>query len=377
MKDPARPRVTVGVLAGGASAERQISLATGAWIARNLPSDRFDVVLLDPLALMSANAALSGEQREHARSLLAGGERSTEDLPERDLELPAEFRSQMAEAAAGLHPATRTLFGSAGGAAGIDVALIALHGPWGEDGRIQGLLETLGIPHTGSGVLASALAMDKVMTKRVLAAAGLAVPRGEVITRRQFAEDRSAAIGRARTIGVPAIVKPARQGSSIGMTLVDAPGDLGGAIDEALRYDDRAIVEERIGGTELTCGVIGNDDPIALPLVEIVPKRAFFDYRAKYDPASSDEICPARVAPDVASTVQRAALRAHDALGCRGISRTDLIWDGSRAVVLEVNTMPGMTANSLLPKAARAAGIPFSELLAKLVDWALEDRPSA
>ncbi|MFN2519597.1 MAG: D-alanine--D-alanine ligase [Candidatus Limnocylindria bacterium] len=369
-------RITVGVLAGGASAERQISLATGAWIAQNLPADRFDVVLLDPLALMSANPALDAVQRRQALALLADAG-PEEDLQDRDRELPADFQAQMIEAAAGLHPATRPLFGATGGGPGIDVALIALHGPWGEDGRIQGLLETLGIPHTGSGVLASALAMDKVMAKRVLAAAGLAVPRGEVVTRRQLAADPVAAIGRAGSVGVPAIVKPAMQGSSIGMTLVQGAALLGAAIEEAHRYDDRALVEERVAGTELTCGVIGNDEPVALPLVEIVPKRAFFDYRAKYDPASSDEICPARVPAPVASAVQRAALRAHEALGCRGISRTDVIWDGTQAVVLEVNTMPGMTANSLLPKAARAAGIPFPELLARLVAWALEDRSSA
>ncbi len=371
-----RHRITVGVLAGGASAERQISLATGAWIARNLPSDRFDVVLLDPLALMATNPALTAEQRTQALTLLAGAG-SDEALPERDRELPPDFQAQMVEAAAGLHPATRRLLGSSGKEAGIDVALIALHGPWGEDGRIQGLLETLGIPHTGSGVLASALAMDKVMAKRVLAAAGLAVPRGEVVTRRELAADAAAAVSRAASVSVPLIVKPVRQGSSIGMTLVREASEIGPALAEALAYDDRALVEEWIAGTELTGGVIGNDELVALPLVEIVPKRAFFDYRAKYDPASSDEICPARVTAEVASAVQQAALRAHTALGCRGISRTDVIWDGRRPVVLEVNTMPGMTANSLLPKAARAAGIPFSDLLARLIDWALEDRTPA
>jgi D-alanine-D-alanine ligase len=169
--------------------------------------------------------------------------------------------------------------------------------------------------------------------------------------------------------------------------MVDDAKDYPAAIAEALRYDRRALVEERIFGTELTVGVIGPDDDLqALPVIEIVSKRAFFDYRAKYDSTLSDEICPARVPDAVAKRAQDIALRAHRALGCRAISRTDLVWSpqrtdfiwspqqGDRMVALEVNTMPGMTANSLVPKAARVAGISFSELVERLVGWALADQ---
>ncbi len=360
--DARRKRIRVGVLAGGASAERQISLASGLQIAEQLPKDRYDVVLLDPLALMARNPALTEEQRALAVRLSTGGA-APEALPERDRELPAEMREQMRRASSSLAPAT-SAFGVSGSPDGIDVAFIALHGPWGEDGKIQGVLDTLGIPYTGSGVLASALAMDKVMTKTVLVANGLDVPRGEVAT---AAEDRV-------SIAPPSVVKPVENGSSVGITLVDDAAGYPEAIREALRYDRRALVEERVAGTELTVGVIGLDELTALPVIEIVPKRAFFDYRAKYDAGASEEICPARVPDDVARRAQDAALRAHRALGCRGISRTDLIWTGDRMVVLELNTMPGMTANSLVPKAARAAGIPFPELLERLIGWALADR---
>lgn len=361
-------RLRVGVLCGGASAERQISLATGAEIAAALPADRYDAVLLDPLALMAGNAALGPERRALAERLRAG--RTGETLPERDRALPAPIRGTIERAAASVAPATGAL-GLTGGER-IDVAFVALHGPWGEDGRIQGLLETLGIPHTGSGVLASALAMDKSMAKVVLAAAGLAVPRGVEVTRSALASGawRSA----LAEVRLPAVVKPVRQGSSLGLSVVGSAAGLEAALALALAYDDRALVEERVAGTELTCGVIGNDAPEALPLVEIVPKGGVFDYRAKYDPSASDEICPARVAPAAAAAVAGAALRAHRALGCRGLSRVDLILAGGSPVVLEVNTMPGMTANSLLPKAAVAAGIAFPELLDRLVRWALEPR---
>jgi D-alanine-D-alanine ligase len=169
-------------------------------------------------------------------------------------------------------------------------------------------------------------------------------------------------------------VKPAAQGSSIGMSMVTEAASMRRALEEALQLDTRALVEERLVGTELTVGVIGNRELLALPVVEIVPKRDFFDYRAKYDPALSEEICPARIAEADAAQAQELAKRTHRALGCRGLSRTDqILVPGRGPVVLELNTMPGMTVNSLLPKAATAAGIPFSELLDRLVRLALEE----
>jgi D-alanine-D-alanine ligase len=353
-------KIRLGVLTGGASAERDISLATGAQIQRSLSSDKYEVVLLDPLAFMVRNPSLSEQQRAQARELLKGGARLD---PTR--ELPKGLEHEIESASKALVPATRAI---ADNSEPLDVVLIALHGTWGEDGKIQGLLDTLGIPYTGSGVLASALAMDKVMAKTVLRASGLDVPKGEVVRSASGAD-----LERARGVGLPVFVKPVASGSSVGASIVRREPDLGPAIADALRYDDRALIEEYLQGKELTVAVIGNDDLTPLPVIEIVPKREFFDYHAKYDAGESEEICPARIPDDVAKRAQDLAIRAHRALDCRGMSRTDFVWAGDRMVALEVNTIPGMTANSLLPRAAKAAGIPFGELLTRLIDWALED----
>ncbi|TMD52855.1 MAG: D-alanine--D-alanine ligase [Chloroflexi bacterium] len=352
-------KIRVGVLTGGASAERDISLATGAQIAASLDPSRFEVVLLDPLAFMARNPEITAEQREQAQRLIKGGGRL-----ESDHQLPRGLEKQIESASRALVPATRVMTNNEP----IDVVLIALHGTWGEDGRIQGLLDTIGVPYTGSGVLASALAMDKEVAKTVLAAAGLDVPRGVVVTG-TTEQDLDA----ARSVGIPAFVKPVSSGSSVGASIVAHAADLPAAIALALRYDSRALVEEQLKGRELTVPVIGNDDLTALPVIEILTKRAFFDYSAKYDAGESEEVCPAEIPPEVAKRAQDLAVRAHRALRCRGMSRTDFVWSGDRMVALEVNTIPGMTANSLLPKAARAAGIGFGDLLARFIDWALED----
>jgi D-alanine-D-alanine ligase len=218
--------------------------------------------------------------------------------------------------------------------------------------------------------------MDKVMAKRVLAAEGIPVPRGIHITSAELALEGAAAIARANEL-LPAVVKPSKQGSSVGMSLVDSKAAMETAVRLALQHDDEALVEERIYGTEITVGVIGrvgSADLEALPVVEIVPKREFFDYKAKYDPVQCEEICPARIEGEAAHLAQSLAIRAHRALSCRGYSRTDMILGPKGPVVLEVNTLPGMTMNSLLPKAAAAAGIPFGELLHRIVSLALETR---
>jgi D-alanine-D-alanine ligase len=362
-------RIRVGVFMGGASAEREISLASGQMIAEHLPRERYEVVMLDPLALMARHPELTPELRQKADRLLSGtAER--EVFAERDLSLPSGLRDQIQSAAVSVVAATTALGPGAGRP--VDVAFLALHGRFGEDGTIQGTLDLLGVPYVGSGTLASALAMDKVMAKKVLCADGVPVARGLVVDRAAFRANPAGESERAAFAFLPAVTKPARQGSSIGMSLVESALEMRAALDKAFAHDARVLVEERLVGTELTVGVLGNGKVEALPVVEIVPKNRFFDYEAKYDPDLSEEICPARISEDDAARAQDLALRSHRALGCRGLSRVDMVLTAQGPVVLEVNTMPGMTVNSLLPKAAKAAGIPFPELLDRLVRLALE-----
>lgn len=364
-------RIRVGILFGGASDEREISLASGLMIAENLPNDRYEVRLLDTLALMAHHPDLSPELRDKALALQGVTERRA--LPSHG-NLSPSMRDQVDRAEALSQSAVPAL--SRQGDRAIDVAFLALHGKYGEDGTIQGLLELAGIPYTGSGVLASALAMDKVMAKRVLAAEGIPVPRGVHISRADLAADGTQALGRANAL-LPAVVKPSKQGSSVGMSLVDSKDAMEKALRLALDHDDEALVEERIFGAEITVAVLGSlggSDLEALPVVEIVPKREFFDYQAKYDPAQCEEICPARISGEATRAAQALAIRAHRSLGCRGYSRTDMILGPKGPVVLEVNTLPGMTINSLLPKAAAAAGIAFSELLHRVVTLALQPK---
>lgn len=250
-----------------------------------------------------------------------------------------------------------------------DVALIALHGPGGEDGTVQGMLEMLGIPYTGSGVLASALAMDKAMSKRVLTAAGVLMPQDVTVT---AGGEEQARESLAR-MTMPVIVKPSRQGSTIGMGVVRETSELAGALSAAFAHDTIALVEQFITGTEITVPVLGNTVLETLPIVEIVPSSGFYDYAAKYTAGATDEIVPARLPENVAAEARRIALLCHRTLGCRGMSRTDMIVaNDAQIYTLEVNTIPGMTPTSLLPRSAEAAGIRFGDLLDRLIGLALE-----
>jgi D-alanine-D-alanine ligase len=254
-----------------------------------------------------------------------------------------------------------------------DVVIIALHGRGGEDGTIQGMLELLGIPYTGSGVLASALAMNKAMTKRLLRAEGIPVP-ADIVVRRHCRPDVGALHEcLVATFGYPVIVKPNEEGSTIGCTLVFGPDRLEDALQEAFRYDATVLVEQYIQGVEITIGLLGNEEPEALPIIEIIPHGAFYDYRAKYEPGGSTHIIPARIPEIAAKRAREYAVRCHQLLGCRGMSRVDLMVAEDKPYVLEINTIPGMTPTSLLPEAARAAGIEFPALLDRLIGYALKE----
>jgi D-alanine-D-alanine ligase len=252
----------------------------------------------------------------------------------------------------------------------LDIALIIMHGRWGEDGTIQGLLDLLELPYQGSGVMASAVAMNKEVSKMLYLQAGLQVPR-EIFYSRHDAIDP--AIVEA-AVGLPAIIKPVNEGSSIGITVAHSREQIMDGIQHALIYDHRVLVEEFITGLEVTAAILGNDDLQAMPLVEIIPGESyhFFDHEAKYTAGATKEIVPARLSPEMTARVQGYGLKAHRALGCRGYSRTDFIIRDNDIYVLETNTIPGMTATSLFPQAAAAAGLEFPTLLDRLVELALE-----
>jgi D-alanine--D-alanine ligase len=240
-----------------------------------------------------------------------------------------------------------------------DVAFIALHGAFGEDGTIQTLCERLQVAYTGSDAAASRLGMDKVASRRRFQDAGLSVPRWHLLDR---ADRRPPALS---GWSYPLVVKPTNQGSSLGVSLVPARAGLGRAIGLAGRYDSRILIEECVAGRELTVGVLGEEP---LPVVEIRPHQPFFDYTAKYTAGRTEYLVPAALAPAIAARVQAAGLSAHRALGCRHLSRTDLILTRrEEPVILEVNTIPGFTPTSLLPKAAAAAGCAYDEVCERLV----------
>lgn len=258
-----------------------------------------------------------------------------------------------------------------------DVVFIAMHGEFGEDGTIQGILEAAGIPYTGSGVLASALAFDKPRAAAVLRSAGLRVPEFVTLHTSATTEERRAATDATATFGLPLVVKPANRGSSVGVTIARTLTEVAPAIAHAFRCSDTIMLQRFIVGTEVTCGILEVDGhETALPPTEIIPRTsAFFDYDAKYTPGASEEITPARLPPETIQRVQDTALRAHRSLGCTGFSRTDMILapDGN-LFTLELNTIPGMTETSLLPQAAAAAGIPFPQLLDTIITAALQKR---
>lgn len=344
-------KLRVAVLMGGLSSERAVSLSTGRMILESLDKEKYEAIGVDA-------------------ALFSGGARRM--LPGSETEVAAVAEAKSAIAKIGpLRPASE--LASLDGGRPVDVAFIALHGRFGEDGTVQGMLELLGIPYTGSGVLASALAMDKIVSKRVMRAAGIKMPESIDLTSRADMKDRDL-IAEVRRLGYPVMVKPNRGGSTIGMSKVESEGKLLAAVEEAFRYDSRVMIEEFVLGTEITVGLLGNSKPKLLPIIEIVPAKGFYDYEAKYTPGATDEIVPARISEKAAAQSKKLALLSHKTLGCRGMSRVDMIVDSNDDItVLEVNTIPGMTPTSLLPTAAKAAGIEFPALLDRLIQLALEE----
>ena len=353
--DPVGRRLRVAVLMGGTSNERPVSLSTGRMIVQSLDPARYEVTAIDTQDVLHLQGA--GTAQISAPPAGAAAENPTSVAP-------GHAGAEISNSTQAPPPSPP------------DVVFIALHGKGGEDGTVQGMLELMGLPYTGSGVLASALAMDKAMSKRLFRSAGIPVI-DDVQVRRGEEQDSAALLARVQeTLGFPVFVKPNAEGSTFGCTKVETAEELLPAVVNALTYDPKALIERYVRGMEITVGVLGNahGDLLPLPIIEIVPKSAYYDYESKYSVGGSEHIIPARLPAGVTRQAQALALQCHNLLGCRGMSRTDMLVIGETLSVLEVNTIPGMTPTSLLPQAAEHVGISFPQLLDRLLATALADR---
>ena len=258
---------------------------------------------------------------------------------------------------------------------GVDVVFPVLHGPFGEDGTVQGLLDCLDVPYVGAGVLASALCMDKVTFKELMAHAGLPQVDYRAVRARELVSDRSGVLARLQALGLPMFVKPARLGSSVGIVRVAALEELPAALETAFEHDELAIVEAAARGLEVECSVLGNGDPIASEPGEIVlaaGETGWYDYEAKYTPGGMQLVVPARVPPWVRENIQEMAIQAFQTSGCSGLARVDFFIQGEQVLLNELNTMPGFTATSVFASLFEASGVPYAELLDRLVQLAFE-----
>lgn len=308
----------VGVLMGGPSSEREISIKSGKAVCKALEAKRIDCVPVELMPGPNTNG----------------------------------YKESVAKKLALLK---------------IDVAFVALHGEFGEDGTVQGLLEKMKMPYTGSSSSASRAAMDKITAKEMFKSKNIPVARHEILAKDNFNEGCDINVY-FKNLGSSLVVKPSNGGSSIGLNIVSNREDLKAAIDDAFKYDNRLIIEEYIPGREITVGII---EDIALPIVEILPKRKFFDFTAKYQNGLTEYIVPAKIEKSIYEKCQDIGLGAHKVLSARSFSRVDIILNKKKGpVVLEVNTIPGLTETSLLPKAARAIGMEFEDLCLKILESA-------
>jgi len=369
-------RLRVAVLMGGPSPERDVSMSTGREIVAALDPLRYGVLPVEitkeghwlPRPGLLMLTAGTGDQGPGTRPKLSAAKpvpRISNPVP-RTSDPGSRIPDPVGSGPLAIDQAVAR--------DQVDVVFIAMHGPYGEDGTVQGLLELLGVPYTGSGVLASALAMDKLRSRQLFEWHRIPVPGYLSVTASVWRDRGRVHRQVAQALGYPCVVKPNAAGSSIGVSLVREPTALDPSVEAAFAYGPVVLVEEYVSGTEITCGII--DDPttgdsVALPLIEVVPHAEFYNYQAKYAAGGSEHIIPARVSARVAQEAGALALRVHQALGCEGMSRVDMIARGDDIVVLEVNTIPGMTATSLLPDAAKATGIEFPELLDRIIRSAL------
>ena len=324
-------RTRVAVLAGGRSSEHDISLASARSVLAALDPDRYETIVV--------------EIDRGGRWELASG------------------RPELAEASVETLPVVASS-APAATLATVDVVFPILHGPFGEDGTVQGLLELAGVPYVGAGVAASALCMDKDLFKAVLRDRGIPVARNVTLRDGDAPE---------HPFEYPVFVKPARLGSSVGISKVRSDAELPGAVELARRHDDKVLIEEGVAGVEVECGVLGNREPIASVVGEIVAHADWYDFSAKYDQGGMDLVVPARIPPESDARVRELAVESFVATECEGMARIDFfVRPDGEVVVNELNTIPGFTATSVYAKLFEASGVPYEELLERLIALALE-----
>ncbi|MCD6161379.1 MAG: D-alanine--D-alanine ligase [candidate division Zixibacteria bacterium] len=338
----------IAVFMGGTSLERDVSLVSGAAVVDALRVAGHEVVPIDP-----------------ARGIMT--------LTDDELKAISEIEQKPPSSDELERYSNRTMLETINSPQmqEVDVVFLILHGTSGEDGTIQAALEMAGIPYTGSGVMASALAMNKILSKKIFLASDIPTPEYFVLESEQeiSADEINSMI--ASGIGYPAIVKPVCQGSSVGLSLVKAKDDIVEAIAKGFKYDNRLLVEKYIPGREVTVGILGNQ---ILPLAECVPESGFYDYEHKYTDGRTQYFCPANLSEKQEKLISELGLKAFKALDCAGFARIDFrLNDSGKVYCLEANTLPGMTSHSLVPKAAKAAGIDFPQLAEKICLIAIED----
>jgi D-alanine-D-alanine ligase len=339
-------KVKIGVLMGGASLEREISLLTGRGVCQNLDKKKYEVL---PIQISEQGKFLL-DQKFY---LQLNNKKNKSNSSKKGLILIGE---------------------SGVSKAGLDMVFIALHGTYGEDGAIQGMLEIMGVPYTGSGILSSALAMDKVRSAEIYNNRGMLTPDFVSFGAKEWIKNKPEVLRDIKKLGLPVVIKPVNQGSAVGVSILKKQNELTSTINKTIKQFPRLMAQQFITGDEATCGILEKDGvAFALPTTRIISNaNEFYDYASKYDEGGSTHICPADFSKKINKQLQELAIKAHHALDCRGMSRTDFfVTPKGKIYTIETNTIPGMVPTSLLPEAAEKAGITFSEMLDLIIKASL------
>jgi D-alanine-D-alanine ligase len=366
-------KLRIGIVFGGRSGEHEVSLAGAASVLAAIDRERFEVV---PIGITRDGRWLAGGDPLRALGEEAGRRALAEGGHEAATKRELVGRAAVSSPTTALARSESSEGLPAGLSQSLDAVLVLLHGPQGEDGTVQGLLELAGVPYTGAGVLASAIGMDKAAMKDVFRAHGLPVVEHVLVKRHEWRRD-PAAVERAvaERIGFPCFVKPANLGSSVGISKVKAAEDLAAAIDRAAAHDRRVLVERAVQGREVEVAVLGNDAPMASLPGEVCYAGEWYDYETKYASGQTTFKVPAPLSPETTERVRALAIRAFQAIDGAGMARVDFFVEpDGQVIVNEINTIPGFTSTSAYPRLWEASGIPYSELISRLIALALERR---